>query len=99
MYVKGFFMKYNYKCAIVARKKIKETDSYNCLINMFDINEGHLSGEVPKEFLEFENVKAVEIKNLDLCYFLIGNDLVINDLTSLEVTEEEGRVVIKGKQK
>ena len=92
-------MKYNYKCAIVARKKIRETDSYNCLINMFDINEGHLSGEVPKEFLEFENVKKVEINGLNLCYFLIGNDVVINDMESLEITEEDDKLLITGKQK
>ena len=92
-------MKYNYKCAIIARKKVKETDSYNCLINMFNINDGHLSGEVPAVFLEFENVKTVEIKNFDVCYFLVGSDIVLNNLESLEIIEEDNKIVISGKQK
>ena len=81
-------MRYETKSAVIARKKTGE-DTYNCLINLFDINDPHMSKEAPKECLEFENIDHADVMGLKLKYCLLGNDIVLNDLKVLEVTEDK----------
>jgi hypothetical protein len=87
------------KSAVIGRKKVGE-DSYNCLINLFDINDPHMTKEVPKECLEFENIDHVHIDNLKIKFCLLGNDLVLNDLKNINVeqNEEQKSLHITGEQ-
>jgi hypothetical protein len=93
-------MKYDTKSAIIGRKKRenKEDIDYPCFISLFSVNDPHTSGEVPDKILDFSRIHKVVITGLDVNYLLGGNDLVINDLTELDVEHESGHIYIKGKQ-
>jgi len=94
-------MEYKTKSAIIGRKKreSEEDDAYPCFISLFDIHNPHTSGEVPMQILDFPLVHKVIIKGLDINYLLEGNDIVINNLESIEVKVEDGHIFIKGNQK
>jgi len=94
-------MEYKAKSIIVGRKKREnETDeAYPCFISLFDINNPHTSGKVPKQILDIPLVHKVIITGLDVNYLVEGNDIVINDLEKIEVKVDEGHVYIKGVQK
>ncbi len=94
-------MKYETKSAIIGRKKREnETDeAYPCFISLFDIRNPHTSGEVPKKSIDIPLVHKYIITGLNINYLLEGNDIVINDMTEIDVRVEEGHVYITGKQK
>ncbi|MFP4112072.1 MAG: hypothetical protein ACLFUO_03660 [Candidatus Woesearchaeota archaeon] len=81
-------MQYETKSALIARKKIDE-DKYNCIVNLFDINNPQESKEAPKTPLEFEDIDHVEIDCRKINFYLLGNDIVLNDLSSIEIEQDE----------
>ncbi|MGM5488258.1 MAG: hypothetical protein ACQESG_04885 [Nanobdellota archaeon] len=93
-------MKHTTKSIIVGRKKReRETDeNHPCFVHLFDHNNPHTSGEVPKEMLDFPHTHKVILKGLDINYLLEGNDLVVNDLEDVDITVVEGHVHITGTQ-
>jgi len=92
-------MDYKTKSVILGRKKRENKDeAYPCFISMFDMNNPHTSGEVPKKILDFPLVHKVIIKGLDVNYLLEGNDLVINNLESIEIKVEDGHIFVSGNQ-
>ena len=62
------------------------------------MNDPHKSGQVPKKMLDFPKIHKVSIKGLDVNYLLPGNDIIVNDLESIEVEVDEPHIVITGKQ-
>jgi hypothetical protein len=95
-------MRYKTKSIIIGRKKReRETDDdYPCFISLFSVNNPHVSGKVPDKILEFRHTDRVEITGLDILYLPGGNDLVINNLSEVEVMHEiGGHIYISGKQK
>ncbi len=94
-------MEYKTKSVIIGRmkRKDKEDDVYPCFVSLFDINDPHKTAEVPTKKLEFEDMHKIIIKNVDLNYLLAGNDLVINNLESIKIVDEEPHLYIEGKQK
>jgi len=90
-------MEYKTKSIIIGRKKRSE-ETYPCFVHLFDINDPHKTGEVPVKMLDFTKVHKVILKGLDVNYLLEGNDLVVNDLVSVEITEDGSHVYISGKQ-
>ena len=94
-------MEYKTRAAIIGRKKReKETDEvYPCFISLFSIDNPHTSGKVPDQILEFKKTHKVIITGLDLIYLLGGNDLVINSLKEITITDDrKGHLYITGKQ-
>ncbi len=91
---------YKTKSMIIGRMKRKDPDDefYPCFVSFFDINDPHKSGKVPKEQVEFQKTHKIVIKNLDINYLLAGNDLVINDLESVEIDDQSPHLFISGKQ-
>ncbi len=94
-------MKYDAKSLIIGRKKRKsEEDEFSpCFIALFDINKPHKSGQVPKKILDFDSIETVAITGLDSEFELTGSDIVIDNLTELDITESKNMISIKGKQK
>lgn len=88
-------MEHSAQSAIVARKKI-EKDVYHCMINLFDVNNPHLSSEAPKECLEF-NGSEILIKGIDVMFLTQGNDLVLNDLETFTIDENDKHTVLTKK--
>jgi hypothetical protein len=92
-------MKVDAKSALIGRKKSVDgnPDVRPCFISLFDGNNPHKSGEVPKEIIEYDEVHKVIINGLDVNYLLPGNDLVINNLEHLEIEVNGPHITISGK--
>lgn len=93
-------MKYKTKSVLIARKKSYEDDFSRrpCFISLFDENDPHLNVHGPKDVVEFDKIHKVVIEGLNVDYLLPGNDIVINNLTEIEIEERNDHVYIKGKQ-
>lgn len=93
---------YNCKCVIVGRlawnPKYPERPVF---VRTFTKNNAHLTGEVPKDAPEFQNIRIIRIEGLNIDYFTEGSDIVLNDLVSIDVLidpKEKTTLIIRGKQ-
>jgi hypothetical protein len=87
-------MKYATKSVLVTRLPRKNDNEFKTAsIKLFNINNPHMTEELPIETLEYENVEKIIIKEKEVDYFLEGNDLIINNLEEVNV-EKEGNIVI-----
>ncbi|MDP3728876.1 MAG: hypothetical protein Q8R18_05505 [bacterium] len=93
-------MKYKTKSVLIARKKSSDDDFLrrSCFISLFDENNPHLNAQGPKDVVEFEKIHKVVIKGLNVDYLLPGNDIVINNLTEIEIEVDNDHVYVTGKQ-
>ena len=96
-------MEFNAKSVIIGRKKRGEKYNRELLtrpifINLFEENNPHMKPALPIETIEFEKVEKVEIKNLMIEYFTMGNDIVINNLETVRIQEKGFNIYITGKQ-
>ncbi|MFA6888640.1 MAG: hypothetical protein WC254_04035 [Candidatus Woesearchaeota archaeon] len=94
-------MKYDVKSIIIGRKKRKSEDDelIPCFIALFKINKPHTSGQVPDKILDFDAVEKVVIHDLTSEFELTGSDIVIDNLSELDISEAKNIISIKGKQK
>ncbi|MBI4147593.1 hypothetical protein HY494_02995 [Candidatus Woesearchaeota archaeon] len=92
--------KYKVKSVVVSRKPSHQNDEvWHAFIGFFDENNPHLKGKVPFEVVEIQNVQKVRINELrNISYYLMGNDIVINNLEELTIQQEDGVVTLTGKQ-
>ena len=98
--MKGKLKKYKVKSVVVSRKPShKNEEVWHAFIGFFDENNPHLKGKVPFEVVEIQNVQKVRINELkNISYYLMGNDIVINNLKELTLEQEDGVVTLTGKQ-
>jgi len=91
---------YQAKSITISRKPGKDKEGLKtAFIGLFNDNNPHLSAKEPFEVLEIEEVEKVRIKHLEnISYYLMGNDLVINDLTEVKFVKEGNILTITGKQ-
>lgn len=76
-----------------------DDDNRPCFVALYDVNTPHISGEEPTKILDFVGHKIV-MKNLDVDFLLLGKDLVIDNLESVTIEEDDdGHIIVKGKQK
>lgn len=81
------------------KRKSKDEATYPCFISLFQIHEPHQSGQAPEKIIDYEHIKTVFIKNLDVNYQLAGNDLILDNLEELSIEEDGEVIIIKGRQK
>lgn len=98
--MKGKLKKYKVKSVVVSRKPSHQNEEvWHAFIGFFDENNPHLKGKVPFEVVEIQNVQKVRINELrNISYYLMGNDIVINNLEELTIQQEDGVVTLTGKQ-
>ena len=84
------------KSVVIARKKIKG-EEYQCLVNLFDLNDPHLTPKAPKYCLDFD-CDTVLVKGLDFKYMPLGNDIIINDLKNISIRQDKNTLIITGTQ-
>jgi hypothetical protein len=91
---------YKIKSAVISRKPGKNKDMlWTAFIGLFNENNPHLKGKEPVHVLEFKEVEKVRIKELrNVSYYLLGNDIVINNLIELDLDVKDGIVTLTGKQ-
>lgn len=75
------------KSIIIGRKKV-EDDNYDIVLTMFDINNPHLSTEMPKKSLEFSCKFAKFSKPVSFKFMARGNDIVVNNVSSVDIKED-----------
>ncbi len=93
-------MKYETKSIMIGRKpRVGENEFKTATIALFNENNPHKAGGVPTKVLDFENIEKIRINELrNISYYLEGNDLVVNNLLEIEVTQEGTFIIITGKQ-
>ena len=90
------------KSVVVSRKPGKDKDEgglWTAFIGLFDENNPHLKAKVPIEVINIQEVEKVRIRELrNISYYLMGNDIVINNLEELIIINKNNIVTLTGKQ-
>lgn len=90
------------KSIVISRKPGKDKDGlWTAIIAMFEDNNPHLKAKVPFKTVEYEDVIKVRLRDLaNVSLYLMGNDLVINNLIHLDVHFNESNriIILSGKQ-
>lgn len=91
---------YEAKSVIISRKPAKDEDSFKTAwIGLFKENNPHLKGRAPFEVLEFPETEKVRIRELrNISYYLLGNDIVINNLQKVKFSQRKNILEITGNQ-
>ena len=87
------------KSVMVGRKPGKDEDTWSAFIGLFEENNPHLKGRAPFEVVEVHEVEKVRIHDLrNISYYLLGNDIVINNLNEVTFVKEGHILTLSGKQ-
>ncbi|MBT3298649.1 hypothetical protein HN385_06990 [archaeon] len=88
--------KFETKSVVVSRKPGKDKDGlWTAVLALFDENNPHLKAKVPFKTVEYEDIIKVRLRDLtNVSFYLMGNDLVINNLVHLCVKLDENTRVI-----
>ncbi|MBT4539111.1 hypothetical protein HOI26_00035 [Candidatus Woesearchaeota archaeon] len=91
---------YQVKSIVISRKpRIKESGFKTAFIGLFKENNPHLKGDAPSDVLEIAETEKIRIHELrNVSYYLMGNDIVINNLEEVKIAKEGNIVTITGKQ-
>ena len=83
-------MKYDVKSVVFGRRPRKNPDEYKTAFFMlYDCERPLGTDDFPKHDLEFANIEYVKLPQLDtIRYYLEGNDIVIEGISSIEITQE-----------
>ncbi len=91
---------YKVKSITVSRKPGETKDDFKtAFIGLFNENNPHLKAKEPIDVLEIKNVEKVRIRDLrNISYYLMGNDIVINNLKELNLDFKDHILTLTGKQ-
>ena len=92
--------KYQAKSIVISRKPGRSADELKtAFIGLFDENNPHLKGRAPFEVVEIREIEKVRIHDLrNVSYYLLGNDIVINNLKEITISREGNVVTVSGDQ-
>jgi hypothetical protein len=96
--------KFKTTSAMISRKKreVDSDDDYMIgIIRLFDVNNPHKTKKMPTRVLEYKNIEKIRIRNLNVSYYLEGNDIIINDIIELYVlvNHTKHKIVLRAYQK
>ena len=88
--------KYETKSVVLSRKPGKDRDGlWTAVIALFETNNPHLKAKVPFKTVEFEDVVKIRLRDLaNISFYLMGNDLVINNLLHIELKFDENARIL-----
>ncbi|MBT4936247.1 hypothetical protein HOL21_01245 [Candidatus Woesearchaeota archaeon] len=91
---------YNVKSITLSRKPGKDKEGFwTAFIGLFNENNPHLKAKVPFEVLNIPDVEKVRIHELrNISYYLMGNDIIINNLEELTIEKKDNILILQGKQ-
>ena len=92
--------KYQAKSVVLSRKPGKDKDGlWTAFIGLFQENNPHLKGRAPFTVVELPDVEKVRIRDLrNISFYLMGNDVVINNLKEVKISKQGFIVTIAGSQ-
>jgi len=82
-------MKYDTKAIMFGRKPRGDNKFKTAFIKFFDTDEPLLPDVLPTQEKDFEDIREVIIKDFEVRYLLEGNDILIMDIDSVEITEDK----------
>lgn len=88
--------KYETKSVVLSRKPGKDRDGlWTAVVAMFETNNPHLKAKVPFKTVEFEDTVKIRLRDLaNISFYLMGNDLVINNLINIELKFDENARIL-----
>jgi hypothetical protein len=91
---------YTVKSVVVSRKPGKDDDTLKtAFIGLFNENNPHLKAKAPFEVLEIEEIEKVRFHELrNISFYLMGNDIIINNLEELVISQQGNILTLTGKQ-
>ena len=91
---------YKVKSITVSRKPSeKRDDTWSAFIGLFDENNPHLKAKAPMKVLEIKGIEKIRLRDLrNISYYLMGNDIVVNNLSELNIDIKDNIVTLSGKQ-
>ena len=98
--MKDFTRNFKVKSVTVSRKPSEtEEETWSAFIGLFNENNPHLKGRAPFEVIEIPSIEKVRIRELrNISYYLMGSDLIINNLVEVTISKEDSIVTITGRQ-
>ncbi len=98
--MKNFVKKFKAKSVTISRKPGDDKEEFwSAFIGLFDENNPHLKGRAPFEVLDIPLVEKVRIRELrNISYYLLGSDVIINNLEEVIISKEGTIVTVTGKQ-
>lgn len=89
-------VRFETKSVVVSRKPGKDKDGlFRAVLGLFEDNNPHLKAKVPFKTVEFDDVVKVRLRDLrNVSLYLMGNDLVINNLVFLEAEFDENARIL-----
>ena len=91
---------YKVKSVVISRKPGEDKEGlWSAFIGLFQENNPHLKGRAPSKVVELKKVEKVRVRDLrNISFYLMGNDLVINNLTEVLIEQEGNVVTVTGRQ-
>ncbi len=91
---------YEVKSITLSRKPGEDKDgNWTAFIGLFKDNNPHLEAKVPFKVLDIKDVEKVRIRDLrNISYYLMGNDIIINNLTEVTLKLDKNILTLSGKQ-
>jgi len=88
------------KSVVISRKPGKDPEGFkSAFIGLFKENNPHLKGKAPFKVLEIPEVEKIRIRDLrNISYYLMGNDIVINNLEEVVIIKEDHILTLTGTQ-
>src|SRR3989344_4080023 len=88
------------KSVVISRKQVHDKEEmWSAFIGLFEENNPHLKGKAPLKVVEIKNIEKVRIRDLrNISYYLLGNDIVVNNLTKVTISRDGNIVTLTGKQ-
>ncbi len=84
------------KSVVISRKPGKDKDGlWTAFLGLFNDNNPHLIAEAPLQVLEYKEIEKVRIKELrNISYYLMGNDIVINNMIRLRIDHDKKKHIL-----
>lgn len=91
---------YQVKSVTISRKPGKDKEGLKtAFIGLFKENNPHLKGRSPLDVLDLPEVEKIRIHELrNVSYYLMGNDIIINNLTEIKLKKNGSILTLTGKQ-
>jgi hypothetical protein len=88
--------KFKIKSVVISRKPGKDKDGlWTAFLGLFNDNNPHLTAKAPVKVLEYKEVEKVRLKELrNISYYLMGNDIVINNMVELEIDLDKKKHIL-----
>lgn len=93
-------MIYKVKSVVISRKPGRDReDLWSAFIGLFEENNPHLKAKVPFKVVEIPKIEKIRLQELrNISYYLMGNDIVINNLREIKIDTKDHIVILSGKQ-